>query len=80
MSSPGPRCACCAAGECPHAAQNGLNDLRARFGHAIQVVADPGDDEAFMYTVGADPEGSTATRFHFEGRIQMATLQRWRDH
>jgi hypothetical protein len=31
-------------------------------------------------TVGADPEGTLSTRFHFEGRIQMAMLQRWRDH
>ena len=55
-AAPELQCACCAAGGCAHAARSGLNELRARFGHAIQVVADPGEDEAFMYTVGADPE------------------------
>ena len=30
--------------------------------------------------LGADPEGSTDTRYHFSGRIQMAMLQKWRDH
>ena len=50
------RCECCAAGGCAHAAQQSIYCLRARFGHAIQVVANPGEDEAFMYTVGADPE------------------------
>ena len=30
--------------------------------------------------LGADPEGSTSTRYHFTGRIQMAMLQKWRDH
>jgi glycerophosphoryl diester phosphodiesterase len=30
--------------------------------------------------LGADPEGLTDTRFHFSGRIQMAMLQKWRDH
>ena len=47
---------CCAAGGCPRAARRALGDLRARHGHAIQVVADPGASEAFLYTVGADPE------------------------
>ncbi len=56
-ATPELRCACCAAGGCAHAARKGLDDRRARFGHAIQVVADPGEDElAFMYTVGANPE------------------------
>ena len=55
-AAPELQCACCAAGGCAHAARSGLNELCARFGHAIQVVADPGEDEAFMYTVGADPE------------------------
>ena len=50
-AAPEIQCACCAAGGCAHAARSGLNELRA-----IQVVADPGEDEAFMYTVGADPE------------------------
>lgn len=31
-------------------------------------------------TVGADPEGTSDTRFHFEGRVQMTMLQKWRDH
>ena len=30
--------------------------------------------------LGADPEGSEDTRYHFSGRIQMAMLQKWRDH
>ena len=55
-AAPELQCACCAAGGCAHAARSALHDLRARFGHAIQVVADPGDQEAFLYTVGADPE------------------------
>ena len=48
-------------------------------------------DESSIYTtgvtendspvrLGADPEGSTSTRYHFSGRIQMAMLQKWRDH
>ena len=56
MSAPELTCECCAAGGCPHAARRALGDLRARHGHAIQVVADPGASEAFLYTVGADPE------------------------
>jgi hypothetical protein len=31
-------------------------------------------------TLGADPEGTSATRYHFSGRIQTAQLQTWRDH
>jgi len=51
------RCSCCGANGCSETARSGIEDLRARFGHAIQMVADPGSDEAaFMYTVGADPE------------------------
>ncbi len=30
--------------------------------------------------LGADPEGATSTRYHFSGKIQMAMLQKWRDH
>ena len=54
MSAPELRCECCAAG--PHAARLSLWERIARHGHAIQVVADPGAPEAFLYTVGADPE------------------------
>ena len=54
MSAPELSCECCAAGGCPHATS--LWERVARHGHAIQVVADPGAPEAFMYTVGADPE------------------------
>ena len=56
MSAPELSCECCDGGGCPHAARRALGDLRARHGHAIQVVADPGASEAFLYTVGADPE------------------------
>ena len=56
MSAPELSCECCAAGGCPHAASRSLWERVARHGHAIQVVADPGAPEAFMYTVGADPE------------------------
>ena len=38
MSAPELTCECCAAGGCPHAARRALGDLRARHGHAIQVV------------------------------------------
>jgi hypothetical protein len=31
-------------------------------------------------TLGADPEGAHDTRYYFSGRIQMAMLQKWRDH
>lgn len=55
-TTPELRCACCAAGSCANTARKGLDELRARFGHAIQVVADPVEDEAFLYTVGANPE------------------------
>ena len=48
MSAPG---ACGAAVGC---AGRSLTELA--HGHAIQVVFDPGASEAFMYTVGADPE------------------------
>jgi len=48
-SNPAPGC-------CPQAARDSIHERRARFGHAIQAVAAPGDDEAFMYTVGAEPE------------------------
>ena len=54
MSAPELRCECCAAG--PHAARLSLWERIARHGHAIQVVADPGAPEAFLYTVCADPE------------------------
>ena len=54
MSAPELRCECCAAS--PHAARLSLWERIARHGHAIQVVADPGAPEAFLYTVGADPE------------------------
>jgi hypothetical protein len=30
--------------------------------------------------LGADPEGVSDTRFHLTGRIQMAMVQKWRDH
>ena len=43
-------------GCCPQAARDSVHERCARFGHATRVVADPGDDEAFMYTVGAAPE------------------------
>ena len=55
-ATPQLRCACCDTGGCACAARKGLDDLRASFGHAIQVVFDHGEDEVFMYTVGADPE------------------------
>ena len=56
MSAPELTCECCAAGGCPHAARLSLWERIARHGHAIQVVADPGAPEAFLYTVGAAPE------------------------
>ena len=56
MSAPELSCECCAAGGCPHAASKSLWERIARHGHAIQVVTDPGAPEAFIYTVGADPE------------------------
>ncbi len=31
-------------------------------------------------TLGADPQGPVDTRFHFNGKIQMAMLQTWADH
>ena len=30
--------------------------------------------------IGADPEGSSATRFHFDGQIQMISVHKWRNH
>ena len=56
MSAPELSCECCAAGGCPHAASKSLWERIARHGHAIQVVADPGAPDAFIYTIGADPE------------------------
>ena len=56
MSAPELSCECCAAGGCSHAASRSLWERVARHGHAIQVVADPGAAEAFLYTVGANPE------------------------
>ena len=54
-ATPQLRCGCCDASGCA-CAQQRLDDLRASFDHAIQVVFDHGEDEVFMYTVGADPE------------------------
>jgi hypothetical protein len=31
-------------------------------------------------TLGADPQGWTDTRYHFDGKIQMMSVQRWRNH
>jgi hypothetical protein len=31
-------------------------------------------------TIGADPQGWSDTRYHFNGRIQMGILQKWRNH
>ena len=30
--------------------------------------------------VGADPQGSSSTRFHFDGKIQQVNVQAWANH
>ncbi len=30
--------------------------------------------------IGADPEGTSSTRFFFDGQIQMISVQKWRNH
>lgn len=30
--------------------------------------------------IGADPQGATARRYYFKGKIQQVMVQRWRDH
>ena len=30
--------------------------------------------------IGADPEGGTNSRFHFDGQIQLISVHRWRNH
>ena len=42
--------------ECCEARRTGARDLGRRFEHLIQAVYDPGEDEGFVYTVGASPE------------------------
>jgi len=53
--------------------------------------SDSGVDESGSYedgvtqndapmVLGADPEGTSSTRYPFTGRIQMAMVQKWRDH
>jgi hypothetical protein len=31
-------------------------------------------------TVGADPQGWSDSRYHFNGKIQTVMVQKWRDH
>ncbi len=30
--------------------------------------------------LGADPEGSSDSRYYFNGKIQTISVQKWRDH
>ncbi len=48
-------CECCVARRTGRVCTD-LNELRLHFGHAIQIVLDPGAARGFLYTYGAEPE------------------------
>ena len=48
-------CECCVVRRTGRACTD-LDELRLRFGHAIQIVLDAGARRGFLYTYGAEPE------------------------
>jgi len=43
-------------------------------------LSDGVDSNDVPIRIGADPEGSSGSRYHFDGAIQMISVHRWRNH